>query len=106
MREPLPQRKQPRLQGYDYGQNGYYFITICTHDRANLLCTVGNAVRAFKSATTREYNRIVPTDRKNKLWQGSYYDEIIRNDAHLDAVRAYIDGNAARWSEDEYYTNT
>ena len=22
-----------RLQGYDYSQNGYYFITICTHER-------------------------------------------------------------------------
>jgi len=26
---PLPQRKSPRLQGYDYSQSGAYFVTIC-----------------------------------------------------------------------------
>lgn len=31
--KPLPQRKSPRLQDYDYAQSGGYFITICTHDR-------------------------------------------------------------------------
>jgi putative transposase len=28
-----PQRKNPRLSGYDYSQNGAYFVTICTHER-------------------------------------------------------------------------
>ena len=32
----LPKRKQTRLKDYDYSQNGYYFITICTHNRHNL----------------------------------------------------------------------
>jgi putative transposase len=27
----LPQRKSPRLPGYDYAQPGSYFVTICTH---------------------------------------------------------------------------
>ena len=30
------QRKKNRLQGYDYGQPGYYFITICANKRAEL----------------------------------------------------------------------
>jgi putative transposase len=34
--EPLPQRKSPRLQGYDYSREGAYFVTICTHGRAYL----------------------------------------------------------------------
>ncbi|MCA0454595.1 MAG: transposase [Chloroflexi bacterium] len=29
----LPQRKSPRLQGYDYAADGTYFITICTHQK-------------------------------------------------------------------------
>lgn len=29
-------RKNTRLKGYDYSQNGYYFITICTHNRLPL----------------------------------------------------------------------
>lgn len=32
----LPKRKQIRLKNYDYSQNGYYFITICTHNRQKL----------------------------------------------------------------------
>lgn len=36
-----PKRKIIRLQGYDYSQNGAYFITICTHERALLFDTVG-----------------------------------------------------------------
>lgn len=34
--KPLPQRKSPRLQGYDYSREGAYFVTICTHGRAYL----------------------------------------------------------------------
>lgn len=32
----LPQRKPQRLKNYDYSLNGYYFITICTHNRQHL----------------------------------------------------------------------
>jgi len=32
----LPQRKSPRLKGYDYSQSGAYFVTICTHQRVHL----------------------------------------------------------------------
>jgi len=31
-----PQRKSPRLKGYDYSQSGAYFVTICTHQRLHL----------------------------------------------------------------------
>lgn len=31
-----PQRKHVRLRDYDYGQNGAYFVTICTQDRCHL----------------------------------------------------------------------
>ena len=32
-----PERKQNRLMGYDYSQNGAYFITVCVKDRAEIL---------------------------------------------------------------------
>ena len=28
----LPKRKHPRLKGYDYSSNGYYYVTICSKD--------------------------------------------------------------------------
>lgn len=39
----LHDRKLHRLKGYDYSQNGAYFVTICTLNRKNFLCNiVGN----------------------------------------------------------------
>ncbi len=36
-------RKSIRLKGYDYSQNGAYFITICTEGRQNLLSEIVGA---------------------------------------------------------------
>ena len=33
-------RKQIRLANYDYSQSGYYFVTVCTHNRQNILCDI------------------------------------------------------------------
>ena len=35
-----PQRKHPRLPEYDYSQQGAYFLTVCTKNRACLLSRV------------------------------------------------------------------
>src|SRR5260221_4702341 len=35
-----PQRRAPRLDGYDYTQNGLYFITICVQNRHYLFGSV------------------------------------------------------------------
>lgn len=32
----LHRRRSIRLKGYDYGQSGMYFITICAHDKENI----------------------------------------------------------------------
>jgi len=37
-----------------------------------------------------------------KLWQTGYYDHIIRDEQDYQARWKYIDGNPARWAEDEY----
>ena len=36
----LPKRKPTRLKDYDYSADGYYFITICTKDRQNILSEI------------------------------------------------------------------
>ena len=42
MTNPLPQRKSPRLKGYDYSQSGAYFVTICCHQRVHLFGDVAD----------------------------------------------------------------
>ena len=36
----LPKRKHPRLKNYDYSENGAYFITICTKNKAHILSRI------------------------------------------------------------------
>ena len=36
----FPIRKATRLQGYDYSQNGAYFITVCTRNKRKLFCDI------------------------------------------------------------------
>ena len=38
----IKNRHTIRLQGYDYSQSGYYFVTICTHDREWLFGEIVN----------------------------------------------------------------
>ena len=35
------EHKKRRLENYDYGSNGAYFITVCTYERAELFGSVG-----------------------------------------------------------------
>lgn len=42
--KPLPQRKSPRLKGYDYTQSGAYFVTVCTDQRQHLFGVVEDDV--------------------------------------------------------------
>ena len=36
----LMKRQSPRLRGFDYSQNGCYFVTICTHQRRALFGSI------------------------------------------------------------------
>ncbi|MBE6573279.1 MAG: transposase [Ruminococcaceae bacterium] len=36
----LPNRKLPRLKGYDYSRSGLYFVTICTKEHKQLLSNI------------------------------------------------------------------
>jgi REP element-mobilizing transposase RayT len=55
----LPKRKNLRLPGYDYRQNGAYFITVCTKDRMPLLGEiVGAAALSGPHITLSHYGQI------------------------------------------------
>jgi len=61
----------------------------------------------FKSVTTHDYGVGV---RKfgwppyhGRLWQRGFYDHVVRTDADLDRVSAYIANNPAQWTTDELY---
>ena len=155
---PSPERKLPRLTGFDYANEGYYFITICTHNKAPLFgsinsineigliaenellnipnhfadvridkyvimpnhihsivvigChetaersrpfpTLSTVVGLYKSGVSKKVRKIFP---EMPIWQKSFHDHIIRNDASYAKIWKYIDENPQRWAEDCYYT--
>lgn len=62
--------------------------------------TLGKIMRAFKSISGIEVNRIL--DRQERpLWQRNYYERIIRNGDELSSIREYIMFNPSKWAEDE-----
>ncbi len=66
--------------------------------------TVSNIIGTFKSKTSVEYLQYI---KKNNLhipgliWQRSFYDHVIRNDASLQNIREYIVNNPLKWDDDE-----
>lgn len=62
------------------------------------LSTVG----AYKAAVTKRIHEI-QTDLK--VWQTSFHDHVIRNQADYERIWQYIDTNIARWAEDCFYTS-
>ena len=62
-------------------------------------------LKTFSSKRINEYRRRnglepFPT---GALWQKSYYDHIIRNEAEYQKIWKYIDENPMKWAEDKYY---
>jgi putative transposase len=62
--------------------------------------TLGIIVNQFKTSCTKQIHTLGFTDF---AWQPRYYDHIIRNEQSLQKIRAYILGNPAQWSNDEYF---
>ncbi len=63
--------------------------------------TVSEVIGAYKSLTTRACKQYSPVE---KLFQRSFYDHIIRDEADYRVRWQYIDENPARWVEDEFFT--
>ena len=78
-------------------------IVLGTNPEANTTASIPDLVRAFKMRVMKSWPRGTrlggwePYD--THLWQRSYYDTLIRNDAHLETTRAYILANPRRWVE-------
>ena len=58
--------------------------------------TLSNMIQGLKGAITRRLGI--------SIWQRSFHDHIIRNEAQYLHIWQYIDQNPQRWSEDRYYT--
>ena len=55
----FPKRKPTRLKGYDYSENGAYFITICTHNRKCLFSNIVGAIHELPEYKLTKYGEHV-----------------------------------------------
>ena len=65
----------------------------------NTAGSLGQIIGHFKSIATKRIRTVAAT-REAPVWQRGYYEHIIRNEASLNEIRAYIVANPGRWSED------
>lgn len=54
-KERMKNRKNIRLQKYDYSQEGYYFVTICTNNREHLFGELDNGEMELNDEGKRKY---------------------------------------------------
>jgi putative transposase len=74
------------------------------HGRAPLRAprSLGSFIAGYKAAVTARINHLRDTPGA-RVWQRNYYEHIIRNDASLNRIRAYIQHNPACWAEDSLH---
>ena len=61
--------------------------------------TLGDVVRAFKSTSAIEANKILGQSNR-PFWQRNYYEHIIRDEEELSVLRRYIRDNPGNWPDD------
>ena len=69
----FPKRKPTRLKNYDYSQNGYYFITICTHNRK---CIFSNIVEEGLASAEMQLTQLGEIAKRELLKIETHYDNI------------------------------
>ena len=108
---PIGEMVERRLMGIP----GHYENVTLDHyvimpNHVHLLLSIGNGAPGSSRPTVSQiigaWKRFTNKDAGFRLWQSSYHDHIIRGDADYLDHWTYIDGNPARWTEDEYYTET
>lgn len=58
--------------------------------------SLGAIMAQFKSIVTKRINAIRNSPQA-PVWQGNYYEHIIRNDNEMARIWSYIESNPARW---------
>lgn len=78
-----PKRKRLRLECYDYAENGYYFVTICTKNRQNYFARpVGNGfIRSAAGILAEEHLLKIPEHHP-----GITVDQYVVMPNHIHAI--------------------
>ena len=81
------------------------YVVMPNHVHMILILLPGSAgvpviVGQYKSFVTKQIHSIVPD---KKVWQTSFHDHVVRDQADYERIWIYIDANPARWKDDCFY---
>ena len=62
---------------------------------------LGRSIGAFKTVSTKRIN-IYRDTPGTKLWQRSFHDRVIRDEADMSGIREYVRSNPLKWASDAY----
>ncbi len=83
MKKELPERKPLRLKNYDYSTPGAYFITICTHNKKNILSKIvaipENALYELLGHTVGAIHESPEYPEPKLTVQGRIVDDVLNN---------------------------
>ncbi|MDD6161159.1 MAG: hypothetical protein PUB51_08550, partial [Oscillospiraceae bacterium] len=86
------------------------YVIMPNHVHLIVRITVRENGAPGSSRPTQMIPRVITTlkrfsnrDTGMDLWQSTYHDHIIRNEADYLRIWNYIDTNPARWQEDRYF---
>ena len=87
-----------RLEKYVIMPNHIHLLLMIDtlHGRSMIAPTISTVVRHMKGFATRSIG--------HRVFQKSFHDHIIRDQAHFDLIWNYIDTNPIRWKQDCFYT--
>ncbi|MBQ8868138.1 MAG: transposase [Oscillospiraceae bacterium] len=94
----LPNRKQNRLQDFDYSQNGAYFVTICVKDRKELLSNVivGTGVLDCPQIQLLKYGVVAEKyiNQLNDFYNDISVDKYVIMPDHIHLLLTIINGQS------------
>ena len=72
-------------------------------NHVHLLLFLSDSSKTSVQTIVRSLKRMVTKAFGQSIWQDSFYDVVIRNDAMYRCEWEYIDSNPDKWAEDDLY---
>ena len=84
----LPKRKPTRLKDFDYSSDGYYFITICTHNKEALFSKIVGQGLAPAETKLSEFGKIANAEIKDleNRYENVRIDKYVIMPNHIHAI--------------------
>ena len=92
MEKELPKRKNLRLKYFDYSTQGSYFLTLCTHNRKNILSHIVGAIHESPAIKLTECGSIAECVINNiPSHYGAFVEKYVIMPNHIHLIVEILD---------------